>query len=885
MPRSTLFTIAGALALGVTVAHGAAPSPAGGTPTPVAECKTPDEELCLKKGYLDSACGKKHVATCKPFVKDALQAYHDETDGPAMKMLRPLRSEMPRDVQSGKYFHYTQPSLAKSGHSQYRSAYRKLGDPLRGLQGRDMSAEAPVDRATHVDPAVAADAHRKPEWMKPSVWEVRSCDEYAYERSYGITRFIDAASACRGDFECVFDVAYMPTTPGIANVVLRTSDGNALPQKIELFKGTRPKNEMFVYGGEFVRSDGLDALPDMEVHTELESVLDSGKEYYKIGSCGGACTEPRKFKNEWDWHEFLHEKVATVSQAENEEYMRRLAEFRNLIDQWNAAVTWEKSLGEQLPEDEHVIVTPLDMRAQDPFDLTVIEREYIERGRETVQSLKKKYGKSITTKSMPAIRALAKEKFGSLRAPTSTPAGVLASPAPVPAEKPAAKAAGVHGGGMVHTATTTDNAVSRCIKDPDEWGLESAYKGPISCRIGEFLQAEWKRKKEGHLSCLDLGNFACDWTPQMFQASVLDQIPALDQQLSDREYCKAWDSANTFASPTPSVKTVKERLDANKSALEDIKQVIEPYDLGNAANGRRLGKNWQGGDYLGNKNWFAVGYDYDVGWSAQPEARSGDGFVCALSGGAHADTGFDAWIIGNKVPVVDGQVAGRANNGGDGQLKFQAHLEMMDQTVFSTGRDDSGNPKWKVAQTFGDDPQSGFMIDVPPFKPRFDIYVGVPISGQMWGELMFGSQLSLAGQAQASCDANNPKFGVVASYGPLFGAWGLGQVGVGIAGVASAGIRAALNLIMIHLPVGFDMQTIVKDNPKTQGHDDTAYLRFSSNLGLTLSTLSGRVSLYIEFIGFDEEFELFRWKGFGPTTATLMPLLSADVPMIGFDRQ
>lgn len=881
MPRPTVYTIAAALALGVTAALGA--SPADGAPTPQVACPKPDKAKCLEKDYLDSTCGHEHVATCNPFVEDALKAYRNGHEGPAMKMLRPRKQEMPQDVQSGKYFRYEQPAPSKSGHSQYRSVYRKDGDPFRGLQGKDMSATPPVDRARHVDPETAADYHRNPDWMKPSVWEVRSCDEYAYERSYGITRFIDAASACLGDFECVFDVAYMDSTPGIANRVLRTSDGNPLPQKLELQEGTLPKNEMFVHGGAFVRNDGLKSLPGVPIITALESELETGKTFYKIGGCGGACTKPRKFANQWDWHEFLHEKVSTVSQAENEEYMRRLAEFRNLMEQWNAAVEWENSLSEGLPENEQVIVLPIDMRAQDPFDRHDIEQEYIERGRETLQSLKAKFGASVATKSMPAIRALAKQKYGGRSGPS--PIGVLAAPPPV-AHNTTAASSSVHGGAN-HNAGTIGNELSDCLKDPDEWGLESAYKGPISCRIGEFLRNEWKRKEQGHKSCLDVNNFACDWTPQMFQASVLDKIPALDRQVADRAYCKAWDTAQTF-NPVPPVKTVKERLDAAKAALEEVKQLIEPYERGNTARGRKLGKDWEGGDYLGNKHLFAVGYDYDVGWQAQPQERTESGlggFVCELSGSAHADTGFDAWIINNKVSVVDGQVAARANYDGDGELRFKAHLEMFDQTVFSTGRDGQGNPKWKVAQTFGDDPTAGFMIEVPSFKPRFDVYVGVPISGEMWGELMFGSGLELSGQASTSCDANNPKFGVVASYGPMFGAYGLGQVGVGIAGVASAGVRASLNLISIYLPVSFDMRTIVKDNPKTNGNDPTPYLRFASNLALTLSTLSGRVSLYVEFLMFDEEFELFRWKGFGPTSATLMPLLGADVPMMGFDRQ
>jgi hypothetical protein len=351
--------------------------------------------------------------------------------------------------------------------------------------------------------------------------------------------------------------------------------------------------------------------------------------------------------------------------------------------------------------------------------------------------------------------------------------------------------------------------------------------------------------------------------------------------VADRAYCKAWDTAKTFKGDYPPPQAwVKLLLDKTKTEYGESKKLIGPYRKGNVDRGRALGKDWAGGDYLGNKKMFAVGYDYDVGWDARPQNRTAsgtDGYVCELAGSAHVDTGFDAWIMNTKVPVVDGQVAARANHDGDGDIRFKAHLEMFDQTVFTTGRDSKGKLKWKVAQTFDDASQVGFMIQVPSFKPRFDIYVGVPISGEMWGELLFGTALELGGSASTDCNSDMPTFAISAGYGPMFAAWGLGQVGVGISGIASAGVRAALNLIMIHLPAKVDMKTVKRGN--------SAKVNFASDLALTLATLSGRVSLYVEFFTFDEEFELFRWKGFGPAKATLMPLMAGDVPLIAFDRE
>lgn len=885
MPRSTALTLAFALALGATVAA-AAPAvgpvqPGGNTPV-VDTCPTPNAAKCVSEGYLDSVCGQRHIAVCRPIAKDAMKDYYNAQDRPKVKMLKPNKDQIPQDVEEGKYFKYTHPTQAQAGHTQYRSQYRKVGDPLRGLQGMDMSQHPPVTRTEGVDPNVAKEFHRKPEWMEPQPSFVRDCDEYAYERSYGITRFIDRASACKGDFECVFDLAYMPGDVGISARVLRATDGHPLEKSIQFVPtGPRPKNDMFVHGAAFLRSNGLEVMPVTPYITSLEGTLENGKSYYKIGNCGsGGCTQPRKFENEWAWHKFLHDKIEDESQAENEEYMRRLAHFRNLLEQWNAAVVWEGSLRDGLPQEEQVLVLPIDMRATDPFERYKLEQEYIERGRDVLKSLKAKFGASVVNKSMPQIRNLAKGVQQGARKGVSPIAG-FASPAPqAGGSTPSHSPTGDHGGGTFQSSHI-DHALSDCLKTSNQFGLEAAFKGPISCRIGEFLRAEWKRKQEGHKSCLDLNTYGCDWTPQMFQAAVLDKLPALDQQVADRAYCKAWDTAQTFAgTPVPPQAEVKRRLDETKRVYGEAKKLIGPYRKGNVDRGRALGKDWEGGDYLGNKKLFAVGYDYDVGWDARPQNRTATGtggFVCELAGSAHIDTGFDAWIMDNKVPVVDGQVALRANHDGDRDLSFKAHLEMFDQTVFSSGRDNKGKLKWKVAQTFADEPQVGWMIQVPSFKPRFDIYVGVPVSGEMWGELLFGSEIELGGSASAGCNENLPAFGISAGYGPMFAAWGLGQVGIGISGIASAGVRAALNLVLIHLPARFEMKTVAR------GGD--AYVNFGSELGMTVATLSGRISLYVEFFTFDEEFELFRWKGFGPAKATLMPLMAGDVPLIAFDRE
>ena len=886
LSRTTL-SIVGSLALGATAAVAApSPIPSGGGPKVEVECPVPDKARCLEKGYLDSKCGQKHLAVCKPFAVEAMKAHYEAKVVPKIKMLRPKLSEMPVDVVPGKYFAYKKvaPFKKQGAPLQVDKIYRKARDVLAGAAGMDMSTTPPVDRVTTVDPNQAAQFHRNPDW-KNNGMGVRSCKEYAYARSFGATRFIDAASACRGDRECVFDVAYMNAPTGIAGHKLHDEAGVQMARQLVLPTGKKPKNDMFVEGlDEFVKVSSV-KFPNGTIAysaevAALKSALRVGADFYEIGVCkGGSCNATRRFADVWDWHEHLHGVNASLSEAEAEEYERRRAKFRALLEQWGAAASYERSLGQGMVLQDPLVL-PFDMRAYDPFERFDHMREYIERGRDTRALFKQRFGAEIF--EMPRSKAVQKiqqkqQTQGSWRGGGGGMAlGLLAAPAPVPTPKQT-PSAGTGTGGAAGTGPVGEPApwlgdtptITKCAA-ADGWGLELAYEGPISCRIEEFLISEWRRKVAGHKSCLDLANPGCDWTPQMFEAGVLEQIQMLDVQVSDESYCVSYLEPSTFTDSAnnggvSTVTIVKQRLDATRERVEkDLKAVSEYLRPGTV--GQRLGKDWEGGDFIGDKNWFAAGYEYGVGWDVEPAAKNGDGLVCQLAGAAHGDVGFDAWIIGGKVPVVDGSVWAEAKLDNGGQARFNAHLEMLGQSVFNTNG-------WKLAQTFEPDDDAGWMVQVPGgVKPRFDIYVGVPISGQMWGELMFGSVLGLSGAGSKGCEPGNPKFTIAAQYMPFFGAFGVGQVGVGIAGIASAGIRASLTLVMLGLPVDVAMSSIVKGGKPI--------MSFGSELKLTLATLSGRVSLYVEFLMFDEEFELFRWKGFS-TAVALMPRLTAEVLLEG----
>lgn len=885
MPLSrTSLSLAVALAIGGTaaIASSAPVQPSQSTPhttapgtppvAPAGACSVPSEAKCLSVvkvngediPYLETPCGIANREACRDAVKDKLEDYKATNAGssakPTVKMLQPSKSEMPKNLRDGKYKKFA-PSSSRltSDRTTLRTKYAKSDDLLAGYGGYDTAAAPPAARKETVLGVEALQYWRTPSWNTNAL-AVSGCKEYAYSRSFTAARFIDASSRCRGDKECVFDVAYFAGNGGIADRKLKDEAGNETARQLTLPTGLKPKNDMFVPSVErFVRANGRDAkLADTPAILALEAALKAGQKYYSIGTCqGSGCDDDRSFKDVWAYHKKMHFATISVSEAEAEEYARRLARFRSLLDQYRAAVANE-AIPEQRAEQEFVL--PIDMQSRDPFERYDLEKKYMEHRRDQYIQLKSRFGNQIFQKSR--TDALHQIKLGAQPqqqgAREAAPAtGLLAMPAPA---QPTNNGTATQG--------PAPQVNSNCIRPDDDWGMETDFRGPISCRIGQFLRAEWARKEAGQLSCLDPANRRCDWTMEMFEQSVLIQMPTLDAQIADEQFCKAFKTPDTFETVNtwpgtsmdgfPNLARVDARLREMQRVVQEELKAVDQYLMGHKENdgGRILGKDWKGGDYAGDKESFGAGYDYDIGWRVQPATKSG-GDVCELEGSVHGNMSFDAYLSGESFPIVSGAVQVRSKPRADGHAEFKAHLKMFDISLYP-----SKYATWTGTQTFGGSDTPGTSISVPDPKPRFDIMVGfVPVSGQVWGELMFGSGLEVGGTASTSCSTTQPKFGVKGAYIPVFMAFGNGKVGVGIAGLVSAGIRASLLLAMISTPIDFTLGIGSKNGIPA--------VTFGSDLRLMLGTLGGRVSLYLEFLLYEEEFELVRWKG-----------LFSDVPLM-----
>lgn len=782
---------------------------------------------------------------------------------------------------------------------------------LNTLTSDNIFARTGLTRPPHTGLGVDVpyDAHRNPAWESNGN-KVASCEEFGYEKVYDWARYTDAVAACSGDKHCELDVAFLPATPGIADRVLRDKDGRPLKTQLSAKKKmAAAKNDMFAMGSDFVYAGGPDGIAPNAKLDQMAADLKKGEVYYATG-CKSGC-KSNEFKNQWDYHRKLHDRNRTVSDAEFEEYERRKAKFRELVWLWGQAVKREKDkLTAGSPRTVAVWVNPLDMVTADPFERVALMDDIQKTARSAGRTMMKKRGAFVrglhgaglrakpvaaapTPKATPATapKGSTKRKRRRLRRgrknaqPNNRRGGALDTmPETVDVAAPAVGVLGYVKPGAPKPGTQTTNQpkspasgrtkVKAVNCHPRAFGAKKSellHKGPISCQIGQFLREEYDRKLRGKKSCLDLDNDDCDWSPSMFEAAFTEGVPYLDEQNAHESECVGY-TGDVFDKPKNSLLATEQYIEAMKVFISEAENTLMPYDQGSVKHGRIFGKGWSDADHFGDKDWLAGGYDYDLGWDVHPvKSKSKD--VCELGGQARGGFGVDGWFMGTKTEVVDGLAYAKYNEGGSKQTDLHAHLYLFDGAMKPLNERETFTGAWG-APLLNDD------IDIPSgYKPGFTVWAGpVPITGAVWGEFFYGARFDVAllAETNPNCDMQAVKLGATAIFTPQLGLNAKAQVGIGISGLLSAGIRGLVNIVTVGVPVTVALSTKVKDITGSA----QMMLGFDLDVGLSLSTLSGWLAVYVEFLMFEEEFVFFEWNGVGPSYVSLLgEPLNVELPI------
>ncbi|HWB73757.1 MAG TPA: hypothetical protein VG755_02355 [Nannocystaceae bacterium] len=865
-----------ALATGVATAGpsaGPATPPGGATDL----CPVPDKAMCLsvsplKGAYLDSACGKKHKAVCKPFIEKGLESDKAFASAPSAKMLRPGETDMPEHVREGK-----------------RRAYKPR--TIVATKGTHLPARTGMTSPPPATPPKVDDVknqYRVPAWFFNGD-KVESCAEYAYKRYWDWTRFTDATAACKGDRNCIIDVAMLPAAPGIAERTLVRKDGTKLPPELQIATDENvalPKNLFYSLPTKF-----LDFAPSLDPKrkAEIAAAMGAGKQYYGLCKFGTSCRATVKVGSKWGFHKSLRNANKDLTDAEFQEYDRRKDKLAHLVGQYFALIA-ELSKPPAAGKKKLVKgwVSPLE-QFQHPMDrLQALPGQFAA----AAAKAKAMQLDEVPSPAAPSSRgqqgAVDVERLR--RDPAADDQG--ASDAVV--SLLAAPQAGAAG---------TPQAKKVCPPIGKVGKPNAGTLMAMQCHIGQALVIEYERKLAGHKSCLDVDDNDCDWSPRMFIEEFVATTPHLAAEAKDEEYCLAWTKnklgpykkGGVNKNATKNIAAVDEYIAYKQAELaafnKDDKQEkakLQSYALGKGAHGLKFGADLGEAEMYGDKAMFAAGYDYMLGWGVEPAKLQGEE-VCQLGGHARGGFGVDAWLVGNDIEIVDGLGAaafnGSLNKDGKGdptgpfgdignkKAYAHAHLRVLGVDVF-----EEVDKQVELNATIAPEDWIN-RIDLPPgYKPSFTIMAGpVPISGAVWAEFFYGASFGIEGEVNGACDASKINFIGRGVFTPQLGVDGRAQVGVGIAGLLSVGIRGALNLVTVGVPVTNELVTTMK---QIEDFDAVPSLKFTTKIGLSLATLSGWLSLYIEFLFFEEEFEILRWNGIS-TVIDLLPPVSANLRVGG----
>ena len=152
---------------------------------------------------------------------------------------------------------------------------------------------------------------------------------------------------------------------------------------------------------------------------------------------------------------------------------------------------------------------------------------------------------------------------------------------------------------------------------------------------------------------------------------------------------------------------------------------------------------------------------------------------------------------------------------------------------------------------FGDDGHEDFdLVDTI-------VVVGiVPVSLKGGFSVTYGADMNI-GLTVGPCDPANPKVSIDDTFTPEVGIDAYLSAGVDLL-IVEAGIRGRLTLVKARLPLESHLKIAADD----QG--DVA-ITPSSTLDLVLTELSGSISVYVRFVFWTIERQLFGWDGLSQT--------------------
>ncbi len=417
--------------------------------------------------------------------------------------------------------------------------------------------------------------------------------------------------------------------------------------------------------------------------------------------------------------------------------------------------------------------------------------------------------------------------------------------------------------------------LSGCGPEPRNSYPTDSLAGKLLLTVNNLRQAlveEWTHKsaKDGTTvdhGCLDPRSNRCDWSPRLFVDEYAHRFAA--ERERDFQRCNTVTGGTFDESNYPPMhlynRADTDLLDRWMDYAESVRaEALKGLPKTKDGTGRdAIGSRFPGGGVLGDSDWFAVIYRYDVGYDVELDGPVEGSVkkVCKAKGRVFADLSAEVDVaralMGDRLSkkILDAQLEAYAGANGNPTAYARYDVLILDESWYherGTERADQFHLAPSDARLRG--------------GPSYDAYFAIgPVPVHMNVGLSFGVELasSASGIAPQSCDEAHP---ALMSLGVRFGPRASAQahlsaaVGAEFAGFgAETGVAGDLRLLEVGLPVSVTAGLSVDG-------DRQSWLTLASDGRFQLSALSGSVSAYADMcfgwpLCYRVEKQIFSWPG------------------------
>jgi hypothetical protein len=347
----------------------------------------------------------------------------------------------------------------------------------------------------------------------------------------------------------------------VAYKTLHQRNGTTLlDHQIPLAVDVLPKNVFFEIPTTFLAHTGnstMDAQIDA-ITAGVTAALTNGAKYYGIGKAAGAGGET--FANEWAYHQALHDRTTSVTDAEILEYANRQAAVQQVLYDWQQFLMSLAKPVDTKPGDLTPFTDPSTVFQPDPIDWSQGFRA--ELGLLVSRGVLASGSVLSTTTGLTNVAGASWLAAGGMTAGVQSVTNGLA-------------AGGITNGGILVNGGLVNSGALAALTTPTVTPTLTtmSYTFNPMTRIVQRMQAliidEWSRYQRGAGGCFDPKNYGCDWSPAAFAARVRGKYTADVETAYDDCMSIAADftAAAVPASAEADVAPLKTFLDARRAML------------------------------------------------------------------------------------------------------------------------------------------------------------------------------------------------------------------------------------------------------------------------------------------------------------------------------